>query len=272
MSNLDSYNTISGMLDPQQAHLWLLDLERHRPECYSADDLVLDDSERDRVQVFRSQRERQQYCLSRTAIRYVLSSYYPDIQPAQWRFSKNPHGKPAIAAPLLAAPLYFNISHSGRWLAIAVARNKNIGVDVERMSGNRAMMAIARRYFTSQECSELCDLAPDDLRYRFYGLWTLKEAYSKACGYALVPTLGELGIKFSKTGFIEAELQNADISKKDLPCWYLRLFEMEGYQLSLAMRCEQETSGVNVIALEIDDPLRPGIATVSELEPCRLNR
>ena len=268
-----------GIPDPQQGHLWLLDLERHRPESYAADCLVLDDSELTRATMFRNERDHKQYCLSRTAVRNVLSCYCTSIEPAKWRFHRNSHGKPVIASPSLTQPLYFNISHSGRWLAIAIACNEKIGIDVELMSERRSMLAIARRYFTRREYSELCDLALEDLLWRFYGLWTIKEAYSKACGYALVPTLGELEISFSGESHIEARLESeyqpstrlSSRERQVLPGWCLRLFEMEDYRLALAMRYGKELGGIKTSAWEIEDPLKPGAATKIRLEPCRWN-
>ena len=113
--------------DRQQAHVWLLDLDRHRPEQYPAERLLLDGSELTRMAAFRRERDRQEYRLTRTVIRNVLSSYCPSVQPVQWRFKKNRHGKPAIAEPSSIESLFFNISHSGRWLVVALWRTFSSG-------------------------------------------------------------------------------------------------------------------------------------------------
>jgi len=269
MTNVDGNQVNPRIADRHQAHLWLLDLERHRPDSLSVEPLLLDDSERDRLQAFSRQRDRQQYCLIRVAVRNVLSSYWPTVKPGEWRFSKNTHGKPAIAAPELTEPLHFNISHSGRWLAVAVSSNEYTGVDVEKVAERRSMMAIARRYFTDQEYIRLCDLAPEECCRYFFELWTLKEAYSKACGNALVPILGKLELSFPDKNTIKAGLWAKDNEMHNLTDWGMRLFAMPGYQLALAMRSGQGVADVNVRAFEIDNPLKPGAASESVLEPCR---
>lgn len=264
--------TVPGLPGRQQAHIWLLDLDRQDPESFQGDCFVLDDSEQERAAVFRRERDRQQYRLTRTAVRNVLSNYYPTTAPAQWRFARGVHGKPAIAGPKLDRPLYFNISHSGQWVAIAVAQNECIGIDLERITARQSMMAIARRYFTNREFSELGDLAPEMMLRRFYELWTLKEAYSKACGNALVPTLKELELNFPEQKEIGADLRSAGGKGKALVGWCLRLFELGDYQLALAMRDGHESGSIDTMAWQLDDPLEPGAATEFSLSPCRWNR
>jgi 4'-phosphopantetheinyl transferase len=254
---------------PQQIHLWLLDLERHRSQSFSAGALLLDDEEQRRADRFRRERDRQQYRLTRTTVRNVLSSYCRDIEPARWRFSKNLHGKPAIASPQPNKPICFNISHSGRWLAIAVSASEGAGVDVEMISDARSMLAIAGRYFCPSEYSSLCDLTPAESALRFYELWTLKEAYSKALGNALVPTLGQLEISFPDEVSIAARLRAEAAEGCSLSGWSFCLFAMANYRLALAMRNEAGTGGIAPSVWEIDNPLMPGAARAVELSPIR---
>ena len=269
MKSVPNQVLLPGLPDPSQAHIWLLDLQRHRPDDYPSERVVLDDSELTRMAAFRRERDRQQYRLIRTTVRNVLSGYCPAVEPTQWRFNKNQHGKPAIAGPATTEPLFFNISHSGRWLAMAVACSENIGIDIEQVSDRHSALAIARRHFTRREYSELCDLAPQELLSCFYRLWVLKEAYSKACGNALVPTLGALEFSFPGEKSIVAGLPSANAVKQELPDWYFSLFKMAGYRLALAMRCRQGAGDLDVSAWGIDDPLEPGVASKLNLLPYR---
>lgn len=269
MNTVDCHAADVGIPGSQQVHVWMLDLERHSAAKMSSDLSVLDESERNRFGKLRRERDRQQFCLTRAVVRNTLSSYCPEVQPAQWRFSRNEHGKPAIAMPELSKKIYFNVSHSGRWLVLAISGSECIGVDVEIMSMKRDMQAIARRYFTAREYADLCDLAPDARPLRFYELWTLKEAYSKACGSALVPNLGKLEICFAEDATIDAGLWTSNNEKQAAVGWNLRLFSIEEYQLALALRCDTRADKPGVSVREIDDPLCPVAATVSNLEPSR---
>ena len=253
----------------QQIHLWILDLERHRPETFGAEVLILDDEEKKRAAEFRREQDRQQYCLTRTAVRNVLSSYFRDIEPARWRFSKNPHGKPNIASPGTSGPLYFNVSHSGRWVAIAISASESMGVDVEFISAERSMLAIARRYFCQLEYSSLCSLSPGERTIRFYELWTLKEAYSKACGGALVPALRQLEISFPQVDRVVVQAPSDIATAHDFAGWAFCLFELEHYLLAMALRDGAGGDGIDSTVWEIDNPLLVGAAHLTELSPIR---
>ena len=66
-----------------------------------------------------------------------------------------------------------------------------VGVDLEWMA-TRDFMGMARAAFSTNECEYLATLDdPSELCSRFYEFWTLKEAFAKALGLALVDALGQ---------------------------------------------------------------------------------
>jgi phosphopantetheinyl transferase len=73
---------------------------------------------------------------------------------------------------------HLNLSHSGGWLAAAVA-SVPVGIDIERLRP-RAVAAQTARVFCPREAERLA-LEPDPLP-SFWRLWTLKEAACKAAG------------------------------------------------------------------------------------------
>lgn len=79
------------------------------------------------------------------------------------------------------SPLHLNLSHSGTWLAAAVAPVP-VGVDIERLRP-RAVATQAARLFCPNETGRLA-ADPDSLA-TFYRLWTLKEAACKAVGLSV---------------------------------------------------------------------------------------
>ncbi|MEQ8953915.1 MAG: hypothetical protein RL120_07235, partial [Gammaproteobacteria bacterium] len=84
-----------------------------------------------RLRRFQYPRHKRQLLLGRILLRSVLSRYMPAVTPQQWRFSYNQHGKPEIESSLLDTELFFNLSHSGDRIVLAVARQREIGVDIE---------------------------------------------------------------------------------------------------------------------------------------------
>jgi 4'-phosphopantetheinyl transferase len=79
------------------------------------------------------------------------------------------------------AELRLNLSHSGGWLAAAVA-SVPVGIDIERLRP-RAVASQAARVFCPEEAARLAREA--DPLPLFYRLWTLKEAACKAAGLTI---------------------------------------------------------------------------------------
>jgi len=82
-----------------------------------------------------------------------------------------------------AAPLHLNLSHSGTFLA-AVVSQQPVGIDIERIRP-RAVAAQADRVFCPDEVRAMQSLPEDARLERFFQLWTLKEAASKAVGLSI---------------------------------------------------------------------------------------
>jgi 4'-phosphopantetheinyl transferase len=143
---------------------------------------LLGAEERARAERFHFARDRDRYVASHGMLRSVLGRYAGQPGPAL-RFAAGPHGKPALALPA-GSDLRFNLSHSGDLALLAVARGREVGVDVEQVA-ERAWMEVARRFFSSREQSLLAEL-PDGARPEaFFRCWTRKEAYIKARGLGL---------------------------------------------------------------------------------------
>ena len=79
----------------------------------------------------------------------------------------------------------FNLSHSGDYALIAIARGRKIGVDVEHFRDELEIEKIARRFFSENENAELKSIHQDQQQIGFFNCWTRKEAYIKAHGLGL---------------------------------------------------------------------------------------
>ncbi|GHB94335.1 4'-phosphopantetheinyl transferase family protein [Thermomonas carbonis] len=95
-------------------------------------------------------------------------------------------GRPQLRVDGQPSLLSLSISHSGDWLAIALA-TVPVGVDVELPRRTRDLRALARFTFSPEEAAGLDRLDDTDYSLAFHRLWTLKEARGKRSGTGLLP-------------------------------------------------------------------------------------
>lgn len=105
--------------------------------------------------------------------------------PSEVALRTGRHGKPALADPLAAGDLRFNLAHSADRLVVAVVRGHEVGVDIEKRRAVRHGDRVARRVFSDEELASLSSLRGDAWRDAFFRGWTRKEAVSKAIGAGL---------------------------------------------------------------------------------------
>lgn len=163
-------------------HIWLHAVSSTRPDAFD----VLSASERDRASRFVRASARARYVAAHAMLRRVLGRYLR-TDPATLQFSRTPAGKPFLDARH-HSPLRFNLTHSADWAMLAVARDWEVGIDLE---AHRPLPAatLAQRFFGPAEARALGALSgPAQLRC-FFRLWTAKEALAKALGLGLAGTL-----------------------------------------------------------------------------------
>ncbi len=147
---------------------------------------LLSDAERRKELRFHFAADRKRYLVTRAMVRTVLSRYVPERGATDWEFSANRFGRPELCDPPAAARgLSFNISHTHGLIALAVARHRQLGVDVEHIHARHAALGIAQRFFAPVEAAELERVPEDRQQERFFEYWTFKESYIKARGEGL---------------------------------------------------------------------------------------
>jgi 4'-phosphopantetheinyl transferase len=117
-----------------------------------------------------------------------------DVSPAALAFGEEARGKPFLVAP--RAPLAFNLSHTRRFMAVALAADADgpVGVDIEEV--DRAVSAGLIEACTSPQEHAFCQAAPEGEARRalFFRIWTRKEAVLKAAGVGLGVALREIEV------------------------------------------------------------------------------
>src|ERR1700761_77202 len=148
--------------------------------------------ERDRAKRFSFEGLRRSYILSRGGLR-ILLGHYLGCPANEIELLYGPKGKPALRQE---TRIRFNTSHSGLMALHAFTCDCELGVDVEQLRELEDPEAIATRFFSSAEVSELLSLQPGDRGLAFLRCWTRKEAYIKSIGDGLAIPLDHFQVTF----------------------------------------------------------------------------
>lgn len=131
----------------------------------------------------------------RFVLRLLLGSYL-DCPGKAIRFKRGPAGKPRLVSSFAdKLRLEFNVSHSGDWMAVAVASDLSLGIDIEIGRELRRASALAQRFFSAEEAKWILNLPEADRSEAFFQLWTRREALVKAMGAGLLTSLKELELE-----------------------------------------------------------------------------
>lgn len=166
-----------AVLHADEIHVWHLSLGMPDLALTQAQATLARD-ELARAERLRAPHDRRRFIAAHGALRAILAGYYAR-EPSVLRFASGPRGKPYL---LDEPSLCFNLSHSGDLALIAIAREREVGIDVEQIRPERASMAIAERFFSPYESGILHALADDERIAAFFRCWTRKESYIKARG------------------------------------------------------------------------------------------
>jgi 4'-phosphopantetheinyl transferase len=174
-------------------HVWLAELDQsHKHTQRLAQALPAED--RVRAGSYRYARDRRRFIVARAYLRTILGLYV-DEEPDTLHFVYGPYGKPALSSPD-AGRLHFSVSRSHNLALYAIAYNREVGVDIERLHPLRDldMDDIARYCFSPHEQITWRDLPAGKKHQAFFNLWTRKEAYMKAVGIGLLRPLDQIDV------------------------------------------------------------------------------
>jgi 4'-phosphopantetheinyl transferase len=172
-----------------QVHLWRI---RAPADWAPAMLEVLDYAERVRAGRLRDPAHRTRFLFHHVAVRRILASYL-DQRPEDLVFAAGAHGKPRLAAGA-AQRLAFNLSHADALAVLAVARDVELGVDIEGQASGQRHATLARRGLSPSERARFGALLPRDRASAFLRCWTRKEAYLKATGDGLSIPLTDISV------------------------------------------------------------------------------
>ncbi|MFP5515025.1 MAG: 4'-phosphopantetheinyl transferase family protein [Alphaproteobacteria bacterium] len=168
--------------------VWFADLAGLSPHK-AAMRALLSADEMERADRFLMERLTDRFVLRRGLLRLLLGRC-TGRDPAELVFDYGTHGKPALPG----GPS-FNLSDSEDSLAIAVAAEGRIGVDIERLRPIESADGIADRFFHAVERAALQALGTERRDEGFLLAWTRKEAFIKAAGVGLSMPLDQFAVE-----------------------------------------------------------------------------
>ena len=165
---------------------------------------MLSTAELDRGDQFKSPVHRHRFLAGRTLLRQLLSEV-TGRDPAALTFTTNDHGKPFLVddAGRLANGPAFNMSRSNELVLFAVAQSGSgfeagsVGVDIEHVRPIE-VEALARRFFSLRERSDLEAVEADRRLGAFFNVWARKEAVIKADGRGLSVPLDSFSVSVGR--------------------------------------------------------------------------
>ena len=158
---------------------------------------LLSDDERGRHDRFRFERDRHHFLVAHALVRTTLARC-TGRDAASLRFTIGERGRPELDTAGDDPGVRFNLSHTLGKVVVAVTRENDVGVDVERMRD--VNLGVAEKHFAAAEVAALRALPAGQQESRFFAYWTLKEAYIKARGMGLALPLDGFAFDLDAAG------------------------------------------------------------------------
>lgn len=166
-----------------EVHVWEAGLDRTSAEIESMK-AWLTPGERERADALHRERDRHRAVACRAVVREILGRYLR-LPPGDVELAATEWGKPWLRTPPGGPSLGFNVSHTEGLALIAVARDRELGIDVERIRPDVPSEHLVGRTLTDEERAEWHSIPPAARAQAFMARWTQKEAYVKATGRGL---------------------------------------------------------------------------------------
>jgi 4'-phosphopantetheinyl transferase len=203
-------------------HVWRIDLRRDDIEEARLESCLIS-AEHKRAACFHFARDRRRFIIRRAVLRHLLGSYL-GCRPEALCLSHTIHGKPFLEQKKKLDRLGFSCSHSADLALIALARGREIGIDLEFHRPLPEASEMAGAFFSPLEIAELRK-APEALKEQiFFDCWTRKEAFVKAIGCGLSFPLDRFSVSISPDQ--PATLLYIKNDSQAIERWFMQSFDV----------------------------------------------
>jgi 4'-phosphopantetheinyl transferase len=209
-------------------------------------------AERERHARFAFERHRHEYAVTRGLERGVLARYVAR-PPGELSFRRTEHGRPLLED---AGDLRFNLTNCVDFVACAVVRGREIGVDAEPVGRGDEVLEVGETVFTRFERERLSELPLPSRRRRAVQLWTQKEAYMKARGLGMSLPVERFEVVDSADGPPTLRFLPPI---EDVPArWALETLEIEGHFVSICVEVDHHrTVAISTRTADLRELLLP---------------
>ncbi len=115
---------------------------------------------------------------SETLLREMLAKHL-QIPAEELVIERGEFGKPYLRD---FPEWYFNLSHSGEKMLLAISHNTSVGIDIERIKLRHSITNLVKKCFSTSEQNYWFNLPEESQLRTFYDFWTRKEAVIKGIG------------------------------------------------------------------------------------------
>ena len=118
-------------------------------------------------------------------VRYQLAQAL-NVPAKDLQFKRSKAGKPFLVAPMLEKSMQFNLTHTKNNVGFCCSNQvKACGIDIEIPRPMQDMLALAKRFYATEEFDFLRTLSIEQQQYYFFKFWVVKEAVLKASGLGM---------------------------------------------------------------------------------------
>ncbi len=184
-------------ISDQEIHVWKTSLHKSPLQLSSLTSILSIEEQKQGARFIYTEHQ-QYFWVTHALLRLILARYINLLQPQQFCFTKGIFGKPYIQNLPNDLNLQFNVSHSNDQALFALAKDQELGVDIELITPKRSCEEIAQRFFANEEYEAWKVLPECQQLTGFYRIWTRKEAYIKAIGLGLNYPLKDFVVSVEK--------------------------------------------------------------------------
>ncbi len=164
-------------MDDRTIKLWHSDCaatEAEYPQYWR----ILDPIEQQQAFAIKNELRRRRYVGVHARLRMLLGNVV-NTAPEHLSLGTAEHGKPYLVD---YPELSFNLSHSADKMAVAIAYNCDLGIDIEQYKIRQNLAGLVDKCFAEEEKRYWQRLPEAEQMQAFYRFWTRKEAFVKATG------------------------------------------------------------------------------------------